>query len=129
MPQRSFRLDQGSLDNLTRIAEHLARLDRKPPNLTTALAWSIARGSDAIDGLVSAKIPSNLVGEVAETAEVLRRLSVKWQMAVRIDSARVQAEVDKDKQITELQAEVQSLSEQLEKARAIPYRPSLASSE
>jgi hypothetical protein len=49
LPQRSFRLTDATLADLDRIARHLSAIDGRPPNQTTALAWAIARGADAVD--------------------------------------------------------------------------------
>ena len=76
MPQRSFRVSDECLDDLNRIAEHLAQLDHHAPNQTRALAWAVARGIDAIEqGEKQAKaIPAGIDDQIRRAAELLRGL-------------------------------------------------------
>ena len=79
MLQRSFRLSDDDLAALGTIAEHLATLDKRAPNQTRALAWSIARAMDAIAATdaASEKIPADIAHELADEAARLKRISDK----------------------------------------------------
>ena len=90
MPQRSFRLSDDDLAALGTIAEHLATLDKRAPNQTRALAWSIARAMDAIAATdaASEKIPADIAHELADEAARLKRISDKWRRATQIALTR-----------------------------------------
>jgi plasmid stabilization system protein ParE len=86
MPQRSFRLSNEALADLNRIAEHLAKLDGRAPNQTTALAWAISRGVDAVAKIEgeSRRIPLSMRSQVLEASRLLAKLNDDWEAAARV---------------------------------------------
>ena len=88
MPQRSFRIPDAALTDLSSIAAHLARLNRRAPNQTAALAWAIARGVDALaqSEALGKQIPENLQQQVEEAARGLSALASSWRRAADFQS-------------------------------------------
>lgn len=128
MLQRSFRLSEDDLSHLARIADYLARLDKRPANQTRALAWAIARGIEAVEKADSEarEVPESLLPQIGQAADLLRRLSDQWLMTVRhatahhagVRLAKVDLAAENDvlaKRNRELEAEVERL-------RAKPFR-------
>ena len=128
MPQRSFRVSDECLDDLNRIAEHLAQLDHHAPNQTRALAWAVARGIDAIEqGEKQAKaIPAGIDDQIRRAAELLRGLSERWREAAQQStwarSRREEEQRQQESELKQLREQVVALEADLGRARAKPYR-------
>jgi plasmid stabilization system protein ParE len=130
MPQRSFRVSDAALTDLSSIAAHLARLNHRAPNQTAALAWAIARGVDALakSEALGGQIPESLQQQVEGAARELSNLASSWRRAADFQSinlhrkATAAAEVAAENEA--LRQRVTELEAELERAKAIPYRAS-----
>jgi plasmid stabilization system protein ParE len=129
MAQRSFRLSDDTLADLTRIAEHLASLNRRAPNQTTALAWAIARGMDAIAKSedLGRQIPDRMHEQLELAANTLKRIGAAWHEATTFAVLAAQhvasTRVDKDAEIADLRQRLTAAEAALERATATPYEP------
>ncbi len=87
MPQRSFRVAAEVLDDLGRLAKHLATLDRQPANQTKALAWAVARGIDAMEAAErkAEKAASDMHSEMLSELRRLSDTCEEWEEMVRND--------------------------------------------
>lgn len=131
MIQRSFRLDSDTLEGLNKIAEHLAQGTHKSPNQTTALAWAISRGLDAVENVQSKakEIPEGLHQQILKAGSMMQDLAKQWESAVYHAAQGARWKGDKmaaeKAELEQLRRRVPELEAEIEKFKARPYRTSL----